>query len=129
MIEYPPPTPPPILSTPLNLQDTYTLGVQYLKPTYVNRFSPSKMYSKMKEFLNEPLSTGLPLYCSGGLTLNSVCTASKSALRSQPRQWSTHAADIVEIYSKCRYTIAARCPIDYADCDQSSPLSVSQASF
>lgn len=53
----------------------------------------------------------------------SAYPASKSALRNRPRHWSTHTADIVEIYSKCRYTIAARCPIDYADCDQSSPLS------
>lgn len=55
--------------------------------------------------------------------VNSAYTASKSTLRSQARHWSTHAADIVQIYSKCRYKIAARCPIDYADCDQSSPLS------
>lgn len=55
--------------------------------------------------------------------VNSACTASKSALRSRERHWSTHATNIVEIYSKCRYTIAARCPIDYADCNQSSPLS------
>lgn len=29
--------------------------------------APPPMYSKMKEFLNEPLSSGLPLCCSGEL--------------------------------------------------------------